>query len=63
MKIDFGVYCLGYSVGGRDYPFEIEIDDNELEGMSEDEKLEYIHKYCYEYIMSDIEICLDFDLD
>ena len=30
MKIDFWVYCSGYSVGGRDYPFEIEIDDNEL---------------------------------
>lgn len=63
MKIDFGVYCLGYSVGGRDYPFEIEIDDNELEGMGEEEKFEYIHKACYEYIMNDFEICLDFDLD
>ena len=41
MKIDFGVYCLGYSVRGRDYPFEIEIDDNELEGMSEEEKMTF----------------------
>ena len=27
MKIDFGVYCLGYSVGGRDYPFKFLLYD------------------------------------
>ena len=30
--------------------------------MSEEEKFEYIHKACYEYVMNDFEICLDFDL-
>ena len=63
MKIDFGVYCLGYSVGGRDYPFEIEIDNNELEGMSSEERYEYIHEVCLQYIMSNFEIYLDLELD
>ena len=31
MIVNFGVYALGYNLGGRDYPFEIEIEDIELE--------------------------------
>ena len=46
MKIDFGVYCLGYNVGGHDYPFKFDVDDNELEGMTDDEKYDYIYKVC-----------------
>lgn len=59
MKVDFGIYCLGYSVGGRDYPFEIEIEESELEGKSEEERYEHIHKCVYQYVMDNFELCLD----
>lgn len=61
MNVNFGVYCMGYSVGGRDYPFDIDIDESELEGMSEDEKFEYIHKICFEYVLENIEVGIDID--
>ena len=63
MKIDFGVYCLGYNVGGHDYPFEFEVDDNELEGMTNDEKYDYIYKVCWEYLIENLELCLDINED
>lgn len=63
MIVDFGVYALGYNLGGRDYPFELEIDDSELEGLSEEDKYEYIHKVCREYLLDSLEICLDLDID
>ena len=59
MIVNFGVYALGYNLGGRDYPFEIEIEDKELEGLTEDEKYEYIHKYCFEYLMDSLEIGIE----
>lgn len=59
MEINFGVYCLGYELGGRNYPFEIEIDESELEGMNENERYEYIHKACFEYVMENLEIGID----
>ena len=61
MIVDFGVYCLGYNVGGREYSFEIEIDESELEGLSEEDRYEYIHKVCHEYLMENLEICIDFN--
>lgn len=38
MKISFTVGCLGYSVGGYNNSFEIEIKDSEVEGMTDEEK-------------------------
>ena len=63
MKIDFGVYCLGYNVGGHDYPFKFDVDDNELEGMTNDEKYDYIYKVCWEYLIENLELCLDINED
>ena len=42
MKIDFTVDVLGYSVGGYRNEFDIEIEEQELEGMTIEEKYEYI---------------------
>lgn len=61
MLVNFGVYCLGYSVGGADYPFDIEIDEMELEGMSEEERNDYIHKACFEYVMESLEVGIDIE--
>lgn len=41
MKIKLNI-STGYA--GADYEDEVEIDDSELEGMSEEEKEEYINK-------------------
>ena len=35
------------------------IEDKELEGLTEDEKYEYIHKYCFEYLMDNLEIGIE----
>ena len=59
MKINFGVYCLGYNLGGENYPFEFEIDDETLENMTNEEKENYIYEVCHEYIMQELEICID----
>lgn len=56
MIVEFTVECLGHSVGGHQNYFEIEIDDNKLEGMTEDEKIQYIDKVCWDYVNETIEI-------
>ena len=63
MKIDFGVYCLGYNVGGHDYPFKFDVYDNELEGIKNNKKYDYIYKVCWEYLMENLELCLDINED
>lgn len=50
MKINFTVSCMGYSVGGYDYQFEIDIDDRDVEGMTEEQKDEFISECINEYI-------------
>lgn len=55
MKIEFTASCLGYYVGGYNKSFEIEIEDCELEGMTDDEKIEYIEKSIYEYILENLD--------
>lgn len=59
MVVEFEVDCLGYSVGGFGNKFEIEIEEWELEDMDEDEKNDYIHKTCFEYVMNNLEILVD----
>lgn len=61
MEVNFGVFCLGYDVGGVNHPFEIEIDREELEGMSEEDRYEYIHKVCFEYVVENLEISIDIE--
>lgn len=55
MKISFTVGCLGYSVGGYNNSFEIEIKDSEVEGMTDEEKEEYIEKCIYDYILENLD--------
>lgn len=54
--VEFEVSCFGYSLGGYGNLFELEIEESELEGMTEDEKEEYIHKQCWEYVMENLEV-------
>ena len=61
MKIDFTVDVLGYSVGGYRNEFDIEIKDKELEGMTIDEKYEYIDRAIYQYITDTLEIGYDIE--
>ena len=56
MKIDFTVDVLGYSVGGHRNEFDIEIEEQELEGMTIEEKYEYIDRAIYQYITDTLEI-------
>lgn len=63
MKINFGVCCLGFHVGGYNYPFEFDVDDSELEGMTNDEKYDYIYEVCWEYLQENLELCLDINED
>lgn len=60
-NIYFGVYCLGYSVGGYDYPFEFEIDEEELKDMTITEQEDYIFEQIYQYVKENIEISIDFN--
>jgi len=62
MIIEFTVNCLGYSVGGYKNKFEIEIEEEALEGMNDNEKLEYIDKACWEYITDTLEIGIDTEI-
>ena len=62
MIIEFTVDCLGYSVGGYKKTFEIEIEEEALEGMNNDEKFEYIDKACWEYITDTLEIGIDTEI-
>lgn len=55
MKIEFDVNCLGYSVGGYNNSFEIEIEEWETEGMLEEEKEKYIEKCIYDYILENLD--------
>ena len=55
MKIEFEVSCLGYSVGGHNNSFEIEIEEYEVKGMSETEKEKYIEKCIYDYILENLD--------
>ena len=61
MKIDFTVDVLGYSVGGYRNEFDIEIEEQELEGMTIEEKYEYIDKAIYQYITDTLEIGYDIE--
>ena len=61
MKIDFTVDVLGYSVGGYRNEFDIEIEDKELEGMTIEEKYEYIDRAIYQYITDNLEIGYDIE--
>lgn len=56
MIVEFTVDCLGCTIGGHQNSFEIEIDDKEVEGMTEDEKIQYIDKVCWNYVNETIEI-------
>lgn len=55
MKIEFSVSCMGYTVGGHNSLFEIEIEEWEIANMNEEEKEEYIDKCIYDYILSELE--------
>ena len=61
MKIDFTVDVLGYSVGGYRNEFDIEIEEQELEGMTIEEKYEYIDRAIYQYITDTLEIGYDIE--
>ena len=65
MKVNYWVKCLGYKIDGLSvkFPFEIEVEDKELEGMTEVEKYIHIHEICTEYVTESLEIDLDMDLD
>lgn len=55
MIIEFKVNCFGYSVGGHRNSFDIEIEEYEVEGMSDKEKEEYIEKCIYDYILENLD--------
>lgn len=55
MKIYFNCNCLGYGVGGYNRNFEIEIEEWEIEDMTEKEKNEYIENTIYEYILENLD--------
>ncbi len=58
MIVKFKVNCLSFSVGGYHYDHEIEIDDECLNGMTEEQKEEYIDEQIYGYINE----CLDYGI-
>lgn len=55
MKIEFDVNCLGYPVGGYNNSFGIELEEWEIEGMSEEEREKYIEKCIYDYILENLD--------
>lgn len=55
MKIEFTASCFGYLIGGHNNYFEIEIEEYDLEGKTEEEKQEYIEKCIYEYILENLD--------
>ena len=55
MNIEFTVSCFGYSVGGHNKSFEIEIEEWEIEDMTEEEKEKYIEKCIYDYILENLD--------
>lgn len=50
MIVKFTVSCMGYSVGGYNHQFEINLDDKDVEGMTEEQKDEFISECINEYI-------------
>ena len=59
MIIRFEVDCFGYSVGGYKNSFEIEIEEYEIEGMSEKQRDTYISEQIENYIRDNIEFSFD----
>lgn len=64
MLVKFRLSCCGYSVGGHNYNHEIEIDDEVFEGMTEQEKEDFIYSCIHEHILDGLdygitEICED----
>lgn len=60
MLLKISVSCMGYSVGGHDNTFDLEIDDILLKDLSEDEKDDYIQNYASEYILGNLDIGIDY---
>lgn len=60
MLLKISVSCMGYSVGGYDNTFDLEIDDILLKDLSEDEKDDYIQNYVNEYILENLDIGVDY---
>ena len=60
MLLKISVSCMGYSVGGYDNTFDLEIDDILLKDLSEDEKDDYIQNYANEYILENLDIGVDY---
>ena len=59
MIVRFEVDCFGYSVGGYKNSFEIEIEEYEIEGMSEKQRDIYISEQIENYIRDNIEFSFD----
>ena len=59
IDIEFGVGCLGYSVGGSSTTFDIEIEKSEIENMTASERYEYIYEQCREYVINNLSIDLE----
>lgn len=55
MKIELSASLLGFSVGGYNHTQTIEIDDEDVKGMSEEEKEKYIEQQVYEYLMDTLD--------
>lgn len=55
MKIKFNVNCLGFSVGGYNHHFELEIDKEDIKEMSEIERQYYIEERIYEHILDNLD--------
>lgn len=55
MKIEFTTSCFGYFIGGHNSSFEIEIEEWEVENMTEEEKEKYIEKSIHEYIIENLD--------
>jgi hypothetical protein len=51
MLVNVNILVCGFEVNT-----EIEIEDSELEGMTEEEKDEYIHQEAYEYVKENLEV-------
>ena len=64
MLVNFEIVSMGYTVGGASRTFELEIDKSELEGMTREEAEHYVFNLCREYVIEDIQICVEyFDLE
>ena len=59
MIIRFEVDCFGYSVGGYKNSFEIEIEEYEIEDMSEKQRDIYISEQIENYIRDNIEFSFE----